>query len=257
MPQGYWPWGGKKQRPNFEEDAANAAAGIPAGIPFPGSSQSESMGSNQSTTNTSGTSRTQYDNSSMPIITKEYRPMLGKLNEIIMQRLGGSGGLPAGYQESAIRGVNKVYDDVLGSADNEMAARGIYGDAGHAARVGASEAGRAGKIADVKMSLPLLARQFEDDAIGQGQGLISSFGRGQRDTGTSTTNSSSTSNTEGSNAMISQGLQGPDPTSLLMGHLSAATGQPLQASAGSQGMNTMMNMLALMYGSGAFGGRGK
>jgi hypothetical protein len=116
--------------------------------------------------------------SNRPQITEEYQPLDALMRGIMTQRLAGGSSLPEGYASSAARGINESFAGADQAARNMAARRGLSGEQTYA--VGSPIAAqRAGALADMRSSLPLLEREMQNQDIGLTQGLQSAFGRGE------------------------------------------------------------------------------
>lgn len=156
--------------------------------PFgPQTSTSQSQGS------MTGGSSSSFSNK--PVITGEYAPLDALMRNIMTGRLSGGSSLPQGYAENAIRGINQSYEGTDQAARNMAARRGLSGEQTYAVASPSARA-RAGDIADLRGSLPLLERQMQNEDIGITQGLQSAFGTGQQ--GRSNTSSFSNTSNMGS-----------------------------------------------------------
>lgn len=133
--------------------------------------------------------------SNKPVITGEYAPLDALMRNIMTGRLSGGSSLPQGYAENAIRGINQSYEGTDQAARNMAARRGLSGEQTYAVASPGARA-RAGDIADLRGSLPLLERQMQNEDIGITQGLQSAFGTGQQ--GRSNTSSFSNTSNMGS-----------------------------------------------------------
>lgn len=129
-----------------------------------------------STSSTTGGSSTSFKNN--PFITENYKPLDELMRGIMTGRLSGGSSLPAGYASNAARGINESYEGADAAARNLAARRGLSGEQTYAVASPASRA-RAGALADMRGSLPLLERQMQNEDIGITQGLQSAFGTGQ------------------------------------------------------------------------------
>ena len=129
-----------------------------------------------STSSTTGGSSTSFRNN--PFITENYKPLDELMRGIMTGRLSGGSSLPAGYASNAARGINESYEGADAAARNLAARRGLSGEQTYAVASPASRA-RAGALADMRGSLPLLERQMQNEDIGITQGLQSAFGTGQ------------------------------------------------------------------------------
>jgi hypothetical protein len=164
---------------------AQAAGWNPYG-PQTSTHQSNGMSSSQG----------QSSYSNRPVITGEYQGIDNLMRGIMTGRLSGGSSLPAGYAENAIRGINESFEGADQAARNMAARRGLSGEQSYAVASPANRA-RAGKIADLRGSLPLLEREMQNQDIGIASGLQSAFGRGEA--GQSRTSQSGTTSSMGSN----------------------------------------------------------
>lgn len=129
-----------------------------------------------STSSTTGGSSTSFRNN--PFITENYKPLDELMRGIMTGRLSGGSSLPAGYASNAARGINESFEGADTAARNLAARRGLSGEQSYAVASPVSRA-RAGALADMRGSLPLLERQMQNEDIGITQGLQSAFGTGQ------------------------------------------------------------------------------
>lgn len=141
------------------------------------------FGPQVSTTQSTGTSSTSGGGSfrNAPFITQQYAPLDQLMRGIMTNRLSSGSSLPQGYAENAIRSINESYEGADQAARNLAARRGLSGEQTYAVASPANRA-RAGAIADLRGSLPLLARELQNQDIGITQGLQSAFGTGQQGT---------------------------------------------------------------------------
>ena len=134
-----------------------------------------STSQNQGTTSMSGW--TSFSN--RPVITGEYAPLDQLMRSIMTGRLAGGSSLPAGYAENAIRGINESFEGTDQAARNLAARRGLSGEQTYAI-ASPNQRARAGAIANLRGSLPLLERELQNQDIGITSGLQSAFGTGQQ-----------------------------------------------------------------------------
>lgn len=189
-----------------------------------------------STSSTTGGSSTSFRNN--PFITENYKPLDELMRGIMTGRLSGGSSLPAGYASNAARGINESYEGADAAARNLAARRGLSGEQSYAVASPASRA-RAGALADMRGSLPLLERQMQNEDIGITQGLQSAFGTGQE--GRSNTSSWSEGQGSQTNPFSASDL------SALMRVL--APPSPMQGSqTGTSGVATGLDSLAGLLG---------
>lgn len=189
-----------------------------------------------STSSTTGGSSTSFRNN--PFITENYKPLDELMRGIMTGRLSGGSSLPAGYASNAARGINESYEGADAAARNLAARRGLSGEQSYAVASPASRA-RAGALADMRGSLPLLERQMQNEDIGITQGLQAAFGTGQE--GRSNTSSWSEGQGSQTNPFSASDL------SALMRVL--APPSPMQGSqTGTSGVATGLDSLAGLLG---------
>lgn len=189
-----------------------------------------------STSSTTGGSSTNFRNN--PFITENYKPLDELMRGIMTGRLSGGSSLPAGYASNAARGINESYEGADAAARNLAARRGLSGEQSYAVASPASRA-RAGALADMRGSLPLLERQMQNEDIGITQGLQAAFGTGQE--GRSNTSSWSEGQGSQTNPFSASDL------SALMRVL--APPSPMQGSqTGTSGVATGLDSLAGLLG---------
>ena len=207
-------------------------------------SQNQNYGTSQ------GTSTTNFNNK--PVITGQYQGIDQLMRGIMQGRLGGGTGLPEGYESSAARGINESYAGADAAARNLAARHGLSGEQSYAVASPANRA-RAGDLADMRASLPLLARELQNQDIGIASGLQSAFGTGQR--GSSTTNTMGSTSNYGSGSVerpfnvgdlsaLTQLMSGPGPQ------------EPTQTgiSPTGQGISDLGSVLGFMMATGQIGG---
>ena len=182
-----------------------------------------------------------------PVITPQYAPLDAMMRGIMSNRLASGSSLPAGYAENAIRGINESFEGADQAARNMAARRGLSGEQTYAIASPANRA-RAGQIADLRGSLPLLARELQNQDIGITSGLQSAFGRGE--------SGSNTSYSTGGNFGVSTTPFGASDISALMNILvppgpqqTTQTGISPTAE-GLSSLGALMGFLAANQGSG-------
>lgn len=117
----------------------------------------------------------------------QFSPLIDPLVRLGQNRLRNKGGLPAGYEQQGIQGINSAYDLVRQGLNNRLASSGqqIAGAPSPAAQLVNSglETGRASEIGQFETNLPNVARDFENQdmqlimqmlGIGKGQTTRSS-----------------------------------------------------------------------------------
>jgi len=118
--------------------------------------------------------------------TSTLDPTLGPLQSQVLQMITkrlSNGGLPPGYEASQIGDINHVYDLVGQRSTNDLTSRGL-GTSPVAGVVDANnQQARGGSIADLVRSLPMVARNFQNQDLGLASTLL---GQGR---GTTTTQS--------------------------------------------------------------------
>jgi hypothetical protein len=173
-----------------------------------------------------------------PVITGQYQPLDELMRGIMTGRLSGGSSLPAGYASTAARGINESFEGADAAARNLAARRGLSGEQTYAVASPANRA-RAGALADMRASLPLLERQMQNEDIGITQGLQSAFGTGQA--GTSSQFSSGSQSGSQTNPFSASDL------SALMSVL--APPSPQQGSkTGTSGVATGMDSIGALLG---------
>lgn len=179
----------------------------------PQTSTSTSTGNSNSVTNGSFSNQGNTANSSVsnPFVTSEFSPLVGMTKNILERRLAGPDGLPPGFAESAIRGINDSYAGADQSAANAAARFGVSGPQA-LALAAPSQRARAGQIADFRANMPLQARSLQNQDIQMAQTLASIFGKGEQSNSMGTSNQTGTnrSNTSGSTTSNSSNT-GPAP----------------------------------------------
>jgi hypothetical protein len=149
--------------------------------------------------------------STTPTAAPEYQTLQSMLVNRIQDRLQNPSSLPSGYETGQIKGINNTYDLIGQSQANNLTARGL----GTSPVAGAVDArrdqSRAGQIATMQASLPLLERQLQTQDLGLAQNILSG-GTGQ-----------------------------------------TTTGQTSSGGGLSGGITSLTDMLAFLYGKGAFG----
>lgn len=133
----------------------------------------------------------------MPEVSAAYKPMEGVLQRIMMQRLNSPSALPAGYEQGGIIDTNRTFDPIERAAQNRLASSGTYDSGAQAAMQAYLGGQRGASIADFRRQIPLQERALRNEDMGLAQALISAFGRGQRESGTVTEDSNSSSSTSG------------------------------------------------------------
>jgi hypothetical protein len=118
-----------------------------------------------------------------PTMAPEYGPIQAALIQNIMSRLNQPSALPRGYEGSQARNINSTFNLAGQNLANRMTARGLGSSPVAAAGAATMESGRAGQMATMQASLPLLERQLRDQDLAAGQSLMA-FGRGGTTTGT-------------------------------------------------------------------------
>jgi hypothetical protein len=167
--------------------------------------------------------------------------------------LSGGSSLPQGYAENAIRGINESYEGTDQAARNLAARRGLSGEQTYAIASPANRA-RAGDIANLRGSLPLLERELQNQDIGITSGLQSAFGTGQA--GTSNTSQYGTSQNFGQS---SSPFTASDLSAIMNVLMPAGPQQTTQTGIspvgqGLSGLGALMGFLASQQGAKQQGG---
>lgn len=119
---------------------------------------------------------------STPTITPEYKTLADLLRGRAEQRLRSSTDL-GGYAASGISGINDVYGNVGQTLNNSLTARGLATSPVAATVDTNLQTARAGSIAQLLNSLPLLQRQLQNEDMSAALGLIDNLGRGTTSVG--------------------------------------------------------------------------
>lgn len=134
----------------------------------------------------------------------QFSPLISPLVQLGMNRLRNKGGLPAGYAEQGIQGINSAYDLVQAGAQNRLASSGqqIAGAASPAAVLaqGNLAGSRGAEIGQFLTNLPNVARDFENQDIAQVMAMLG-LGRGQ-----TTTSSGQGTGNYGGGESVGQGI---------------------------------------------------
>ncbi len=165
--------------------------------------------------------------SSTPTLAPQYEGIQNAIMPMIMKRLSGSTGLPAGVAERGIADIGRTHDLVKQRSDNNLTSRGL-GTSPVAAHVDAiGERARAGDIADFHAKTPMMEREFQNDDLAQAMTLMN-FGKG----------------TTSTSAGAGTGTGGGTGTGTSGGGIGGAMGD-------------VGSMLGFLIGQGAFGGGAK
>jgi len=142
------------------------------------------------TSTTRGTSHT--DQLVSPELSPEYKKMEGLWKGIMENQM--TQALPPGMAEQAARDVNRSAAGAEAATRNYAASHGgLSGDA-VAGRIAPIESARAGKIADLSVSLPLAERAQQREAVDLSSKLAQIFGLGHRTVGDTTMDSTTDTN---------------------------------------------------------------
>lgn len=159
-------------------------------------------GVNSLQSGSSGTSNTSGSESSYskenPFTTAEYGKLDNLVRGVMENRLSRGSSLPPGYEQNAIRKANEAFASTDATARNIAARKGLSG-----AQVfglnSPAQAARAGKIADIRGSVPLLERDLMDKDMAMEADRQSRFGTGRETRGTRRYSSSTDSSQSGFN----------------------------------------------------------
>jgi hypothetical protein len=118
-----------------------------------------------------------------PTLDPAYGPLQTQVLSMIGKRLNSSNDL-SGYQASGMSRINRTFDTLKQSQDNNLAARGLSASpvAGNVDAV--RTAARGANLADFGNSIPLLQRDLQTQDLGLA-GNVLGLGRGTTTTGTS------------------------------------------------------------------------
>jgi hypothetical protein len=131
--------------------------------------------------------KSQQTSTSTPTLSPQFQPLQALLLQQAMKRLQG-GGLPQGYENQGVAGINKTFGLADMALQNRLTARGLGRSNIAGSALGRLETGRAGAIGQFENSLPLLQRDLQNEDLQFGQGLLG-MGRGTATTGTGTNTS--------------------------------------------------------------------
>ena len=118
---------------------------------------------------------------STPTMSPEYLGLQNALMPAITKRLT-SGGLPRGYEEQGVRGINRTYDLGKQSIENNLTSRGLGGSPVAGAAGTRLQTGRLGAITDFQQELPMVRRSMENDDMEMAMRMLA-LGRGNTSTG--------------------------------------------------------------------------
>lgn len=148
------------------------------------------------------TSNTSYNKNSAPYILPEYSGLMGSLRKQMETRLAGNG-LPAGFEENGLRKINDTYRVGEQATQNQLIGRGLLGSPAEAtAFTQQFNLPRIGQMSQFRADLPLQQRQFKNEDWSMIQQLLDAFGKGTKESGTSTTTSTSKSGGGGGGQMM-------------------------------------------------------
>lgn len=138
------------------------------------SAASGAMGDKQSSTSTS-----------MPQLDPAFAPLQGGLLQLMMQRLQSQDGLPPGYENRGLRDINRTHELTAQRNANNLTARGLGQSPIAGAVEGRAENNRTSDIVQFQESLPILARQFQNEDLMHALSILG-MGRGQSNNSTQT-----------------------------------------------------------------------
>lgn len=206
-------------------------------------------GSSTSTTRQNMLETRNLNTTTMPQIAPEYQTLQGLLRGIMEGRLRNPQGLPPGMEALGIQNINQGFTGARSALENRLSSSGQYGSPGPTAAAFANlEGQRAQGINQYRLSLPTLARQFQDQDINMAAMLNQVFGLGQSQTQRGTIRTQGTSTTQGSSG---GGGGGPrfDPS----GPLTYLQMQQQQANQPGF-LDQLLPLLGLLLGSGGLSG---
>lgn len=116
------------------------------------------------------------DSNTTPTLDPAYSPLQAQMLKILQGRLS-TNGLPAGMEESGVRGINNTFDVAKRTGDQSLVRRGLA-TSPVAANVDATrENARVGTVGTFRAGLPLIAQQLQtqdlnmaNDVLRQGRG---------------------------------------------------------------------------------------
>ena len=170
----------------------------------------------------SSSSSSSSTNTTMPSWDPAFTGLRDLIMPITMKRLTDPQSFSKQLGERGIADINRTYDLAEQGLGNRLTARGLGSSPVAGAGEGNLAGGRAGDIVGLLRDLPLIDRQIQDQDLNMAQNFLG-MGRGMTSTGTATNTGTATGSQGG-------GFGG--------------------------GLQSMMSMLAYLYGSGAFGGGG-
>lgn len=109
--------------------------------------------------------------STVPTMDPAYSPIQQKLIDMIMGNLN-TGGLPAGFEEQGISGINDTYKNITQSIGNKLASQGLTGSPVAGNAMATTELNRAGDVSRWETSLPTVARLFQNQDMSQAMQLL-------------------------------------------------------------------------------------
>lgn len=170
--------------------------------------------------------------------TPAYDPLGENLRQALAQMyLGRAGSVPEfmrNYEATGLEGINKGAESNRAALNQILAARGLSYSPAAATALGGLESNRIGQGVAFRNQLPLVQDQLQQQRLADLSGFFSRlpYGTSTTQTGTSTGTSSTTGSSSGTGTST-------DPGNML-GGLTGGLG----------------NLLAFLYGQGAFGGGG-
>lgn len=165
-------------------------------------------------------SSSQYSNTSMPQWDQQFGGLRDLIMPMTMKRLTDPQSFSKQLTERGLGDINRTYDLAEQGLQNKLTAQGLGGSAIAGSGVGKLAGGRAGDIVSLLRDMPLIERDMQDRDLQFATNLLG-MGRGFSQQGTGQQQGSGTGTDGG-------GFGG--------------------------GLQSMMSMLAYLYGSGAFGG---
>lgn len=118
-----------------------------------------------------------------PTLDPAYGPLQSLILQNVTKRLSSPTGLPEGYEAGGIKNINNVYDLVNQNLQNSLTSRGLARSPVAGVADEALQTRRAGDIGTFQTSLPLVARNLQDQDLGFATSLLG-YGRGSTTTGT-------------------------------------------------------------------------
>ena len=107
-----------------------------------------------------------------PTYGPEFSPLKNALITQIMARLNQTSALPQGYETGQVRDINKTYGAAEQTLANRLTARGMGSSPVAANALTNMQLGRAGSIAEMQSSLPMVERTFRNQDMAMGQSVL-------------------------------------------------------------------------------------